>query len=338
MVPSPAAAAHTAPGTRRSHAGARREHATANTCEYSPKHQPRRSPPPLTPPATPQLPPATCPGPTSTKDPPPLRHPPGSRHNAMQPPSLGIAATGPSTPWPAQLPAQPHGHGGSGKGPGAPRRIERGGGRSQPFPAAGVGREGVKGAQQSSGEEPGTSLATGNQAGLAGKGSAVERGLGCPQYPALLHHQHPEHLQHQHPWVQPGALPCPLAAPWEHCPTTAHGQQGAPQQGPRVGNGQSQWPRESPRHEGPPAASKGLIGVKPGEFGTAARKSRPVKEPRARSGAASPQPCWLLGVGGQQPRIPRSQPRSRSCAGVAGGQRRVCTHSSGPARERGKKT
>ena len=121
---------------------------------------------------------------------------------------------------------------------------------------------------------------------------------------------------------------------------------GTRQQGPRVGNSQSQRPRESPRHEGPPAAGKGLIGVKPGEFGTATRKSRPAKEPQAGSGAAGPRPhsssvavanspgSSAASPGGQGP---RGRPRSGSCAGAVGGQRRVHTRNSSPAGERGKK-
>lgn len=103
---------------------------------------------------------------------------------------------------------------------------------------------------------------------------------------------------------------------------------GTRQQDPHTGNSQSRRPQQSPGHEGPPAASKGLIGVKPGEFGTAARKSRPAREPRAGSGAASPRPRCSSVVVANSARSsaaspgrqgPHRRPRNRSCAGAEEG-------------------
>lgn len=119
----------------------------ANTYKHSLEHRPRasRSPPPFSPPATPQLPPTIGPGLTFTKDPPPLRHPPGPRHNAAQPPSMGIAAVGPTTPRPVQLPAGPRGHRGSREGLGAPRHAKPGRGPTAAFPRGWEGEGRVKG-------------------------------------------------------------------------------------------------------------------------------------------------------------------------------------------------
>lgn len=173
----------------------------------------------------------------------------------------------------------------------------------------------------------------------------MEGGLGCSQHPALPHHQHSKHPRHCHPWVQPGPATSP-ATPWEHHPTTVHGHRGAPWHPAARSSCRKQAElvaRESLRHVGLPATGIGLIGVKPGEFGTAARKSRPAREPRAGSRATGQQPCCsLVAVAnstGSSAASPSGQgpcgwPQSGSCTGAAGGQRGVCTRNSSPARER----
>lgn len=145
-MPSPSAAAHTAPGMRCSRTGTGMESAVANTCKHSPEHRPRArwSAPPLAPPAIPQLPPAMCPGHAFTKDPPLFRHPPGPRHSTAQPPSMSIADAGPSMLRPMQPPARPCRHKGNGKGLGAPRRTEPGRGLIPAFPSSWEGEGRVK--------------------------------------------------------------------------------------------------------------------------------------------------------------------------------------------------
>lgn len=172
-------------------------------------------------------------------------------------------------------------HVGSGKGRGHLGTAKRAGDLSQSFPAAGKGKEGLNRVQME-GEEPDASLATGNHDGLAVTGRAVERSSGHPQHSDLLS-------------ASTVTLGCSLALPRPpQCHPPAQGQQEA---------------RAGSRGRVPRGAAKGLLGVKPGEFGTAERKSRPVRElgtePPARSPAAppwqwptAPGPCGQSGHGG----------------------------------------
>lgn len=97
------------------------------------------------------------------------------------------------------------------------------------------------------------------------------------QDPVRLHHQHPK----PHGTVTLGcnlALPHP-SHPWGASPHHGAWHSSVRQQGPCVGNSQNQQPWKSPGHGGLPATGKRLTGVKPSEFGTAVRKSRPAREP-----------------------------------------------------------
>lgn len=97
------------------------------------------------------------------------------------------------------------------------------------------------------------------------------------QDPVRLHHEHPK----PHGTVTLGcnlALPHP-SHPWGASPHHGAWHSSVRQQGPCVGNSQNQQPWKSPGHGELPATGKRLTGVKPSEFGTAVRKSRPAREP-----------------------------------------------------------
>lgn len=192
---------------------------------------------------------------------------------------------------------------GSEKGLGAPGHTKRGRGLTAAIPSSGEGEGRVK---QSAERRRGARRQPGywkpRWAGSDWDGCGESSGH--PQHSALLA-------------ASTVTLGCSLALPRPpqcHLPTQG-------QQGPHVANSWRRQPWESSAR----GAGKGLLGVKPGEFGTAERKSRPVRElgtePPARSPAA---PRW------QWPTVPgphsilsgqglRGQPRHGGCAGDRGG-------------------
>lgn len=156
---------------------------------------------------------------------------------------------------------------------------------------------------QREGEEPDASLATGNHDGLAVTGRLWREAQGTHSTQTCS-----------------GPALSPLGAAWPcHVP---HGV--TPQ------HRGSKQPELAAGGRAPRGAAKGLLGVKPGEFGTAERKSRPVwelgTEPPARSPAA-PRWQWPTGTGTLRP------VRTRGLC--PGGHGRLCTHNS--AQSQGKK-
>lgn len=124
------------------------------------------------------------------------------------------------------------------------------------------------------------------------------------QHPALRHRRTPSPPRHQPPPEQPGPGHALRHRPATECWLLGErggtGSTGSTARPPARSPGGKHCESPGTRGHG---AGTGLIGVKPGEFGTAVRKSRPVREPGAGRRAAGPHS--LL------PR-PRSRPQNGS--------------------------
>lgn len=207
-----------------------------------------------------QLPPTMCPGLTLNKDPPQLQH------------HLGITTAGPSS--------HQQGPVGTGEREGAEgtRHTKSRTGFIAAFPAAGKGREGLKGAQRSRGEEPDASLATGNQTALGWRGKGwLWRGDHACRNQSACTTSIPNPVAPP-PWGATWHCHIP-ATPGEHHPTMVHGTAVSGSKVLVWGTARTSSPARALGTGGLPATGKRLTGVKPSEFGTAVRKSRPAREP-----------------------------------------------------------